>query len=303
MLLNGIICVNKPEGFTSFDVIAKLRGILGMKKLGHSGTLDPMAVGVLPVFAGGAAKAISIIPESSKSYIAGFKLGIETDTQDITGTVISQCAAQVSKEELEGAADEMTGEIRQIPPMFSAVSVGGKRLYELARQGIEVERKARPVTVHRLELLSLDDRTGEGKLDITCSKGTYVRTIIHDIGKLLGCGGVMTSLVRTSSNGFDLDDCFTLEQLEQLKAENRLEEAVLPVEKLFEHLPAIVLDERKTALYKNGVKFRFDQIDGLDGSERYRVYGSCGFIGTAKADFTQKLLRVEKNLYQDGEKK
>lgn len=294
-MLNGIICLNKPEGFTSFDAVAKLRGILGMKKLGHSGTLDPMATGVLPVFLGGATKAISIIPSGDKSYIAGFRLGMETDTQDITGKVLAERSVHVTADRLKSETDKFSGEIMQIPPMYSAVSVGGKRLYELARQGVEVERKPRPVTVYSISVLSFDKSAGEGKLQISCSKGTYVRTIIHDIGQNLGCGGVMTSLVRTASNGFSLEDCFTFGELETLRAEKRLEEAVTPVERLFEALPKIVLDERKTQLYKNGVKLRFGQIEGIGSPEKYRVYGSCGFIGIAKADHEQELLRVDKN--------
>lgn len=149
-MLNGIICVNKPEGFTSFDVIAKLRGILKMKKLGHSGTLDPMATGVLPVFAGSATKAISILPDTDKSYLAGFKLGIVTDTEDITGKILKECPVSVSKEEIEKNAEAFQGNISQTPPMYSAVSVGGKRLYDLARKGIEVDRPSREITVSNL---------------------------------------------------------------------------------------------------------------------------------------------------------
>lgn len=297
MQCNGIICVNKPSGFTSFDVVAKLRGILKMKKLGHSGTLDPMATGVLPVFAGSATKAISIIPVGDKKYTAGFRLGLTTDTQDITGKIISESGVDVSFQKLKNAVEKMTGAIKQIPPMFSAVSVGGKRLYELARQGIEVDREARDITVYSIDILSFDEKTGQGKLSIFCSKGTYVRTIIHDIGVSLGCGAVMTSLVRTSSNGFSIEDCYTLEQLEALRDEEKLESAVIPVERLFSSLPSIILDKRKTALYKNGVKLRFDQLEGITEDKIYKVYGDGGFIGTAKADFEEKILRVDKNLY------
>ncbi len=297
MQYNGIICVNKPAGFTSFDVVAKLRGILKMKRLGHSGTLDPMATGVLPVFAGSAAKAISIIPVGDKKYTAGFRLGLTTDTQDITGKIISEGEFDVTLEQVKNAAEKLTGEIKQIPPMFSAVSVGGKRLYELARQGIEVDREARDITVYSIDILSFDEKTGQGKLSIFCSKGTYVRTIIHEIGVSLGCGAVMTSLVRTSSNGFSIEDCYTLEQLEALRDEEKLESAVIPVERLFSSLPSIILDKRKTALYKNGVKLRFDQLEGITEDKIYKVYGDGGFIGTAKADFEEKILRVDKNLY------
>ncbi len=170
-------------------------------------------------------------------------------------------------------------------------------MYELARQGIEIEREARDITVYSIDILSFDEKTGQGKLSIFCSKGTYVRTIIHDMGVILGCGAVMTSLVRTSSNGFSIEDCYTLEQLEALRDEEKLESAVIPVERLFSSLPSIILDKRKTALYKNGVKLRFDQLDGISEEKFYKVYGDDGFIGTAKADFEEKILRVDKNLY------
>ncbi|MCM1480872.1 MAG: tRNA pseudouridine(55) synthase TruB, partial [Muribaculaceae bacterium] len=187
--LCGVICVNKPAGFTSFDVIAKMRGILKMKRLGHGGTLDPMATGVLPVFAGRAAKACDILPDSGKTYEAGFRFGVTTDTQDVTGTVTKERKADVTAEQLETVLENFRGEIMQIPPMYSAVSVGGKRLYDLARKGIEVERTARPVTIYTLELLEFNEGGQCGVLKISCSKGTYVRTLINDIGEALGSGG------------------------------------------------------------------------------------------------------------------
>ena len=185
-MLNGIICVNKPEGFTSFDVIAKLRGILRMKKIGHSGTLDPMATGVLPVFAGSATRAISILPDTDKSYLAGFRLGLVTDTQDITGKILEEKPFSVSMQEIEAKAPLFRGNIKQIPPMYSAVSVGGKRLYELARKGIDIDRPAREIFIDNFDITEFDEKTGCGKLSVTCSKGTYIRTLIHDLGQELG---------------------------------------------------------------------------------------------------------------------
>ncbi len=303
MQLNGIIPVNKPEGFTSFDVIAKMRGILRMKRLGHSGTLDPMATGVLPVFCGNATKAVSIIPHTGKSYTAGFRLGIVTDTQDITGKILSEQTPCVTLKDLESALENFRGEISQIPPMYSAVSVGGKRLYELARKGIEVEREARKITVSALEIAEYDEKTAEGKLNISCSGGTYVRTIIHDIGQALGCGGAMTSLVRTCSNGFSLDECVTLEQLESLRDSGELEKAVISSERLFTSLPEIRLNEMKTKMYKNGVKLHLDKLKGFDGSEQYRIYSDKNqFLGLACADIENNELRVLKNLYGDGDR-
>ena len=215
--LNGIICVNKPPEFTSFDVIAKMRGIMRVKRLGHAGTLDPMATGVLPVFVGRATKACDILPDRDKVYRAGFKLGLVSDTQDIYGTVSEgKSAADITAEQVKDALGGFVGDIMQVPPMYSAVMINGQRLYDLARQGVVVEREPRPVTVFSLELLEYDEGTCSGSLEISCSKGTYIRTLINDVGDTLGCGGVMTSLVRTKACGFSLEDCVTLEDLQKL---------------------------------------------------------------------------------------
>ncbi|MBE6844239.1 MAG: tRNA pseudouridine(55) synthase TruB [Ruminococcus sp.] len=300
-MYNGIICINKPEGFTSFDVIAKMRGILKMKKLGHSGTLDPMATGVLPVFAGSATKAISIIPEMGKSYRAGFRLGVTTDTYDITGEILEEKTFSKSFAEIEQALSAFRGTITQLPPMYSAVQVNGKRLYDLARKGIEVERPSREVEISRLELLEYDESTGMGVLEMSCSKGTYVRSVIHDMGQSLGSGAVMTSLVRTCSNGFVLDECITLEQLERLRDEEKLSEIIKPVESLFGSLPKLYLSEKKTGMYKNGVKLILDRLPIESGQERVRVYGADRrFIGIAQTDREENVLRVLKNLNGDG---
>jgi len=299
-MLNGIICINKPEGFTSFDVIAKMRGILKMKKLGHSGTLDPMATGVLPVFAGGATKAISLVPETGKSYRAGFRLGVVTDTYDTSGKILEEKEFSINKETVEQALVSFRGEITQLPPMYSAVQVNGKRLYDLARKGIEVERPSRQVEVSRLELTEFDENTGMGILEISCSKGTYIRSIIHDMGQELKCGAVMTSLVRTTSNGFSLEECITLDELERLRDENRLSETLKPVESLFESLPVLCLSEKKTAMYKNGVKLILDRLPVNDDKDRYRIYGADRkFIGLAQADREENVLRILKNFNGD----
>lgn len=300
-MINGIICIDKPDGFTSFDVIAKMRGILKMKKLGHSGTLDPMATGVLPVFAGSATKAVSIIPHTEKSYKADFSLGIATDTYDITGRITEQKDFDISEAQVKDALNNYRGKISQLPPMYSAVSVDGKRLYDLARKGVEVERPLREVEISRLELLRFDERTGRGTIEMTCSKGTYVRTVIHDMGQSLDCGGVMTALVRTSSNGFTLNDCVTLERLEQLRDQNRLCDAVIPVEKLFEGLPEIRLSEKKTGMYKNGVKLRMGELKIPEEAGMLRVYGFDNqFIGIAEPDKKEMVLRIVKNLNGEG---
>lgn len=300
-MLNGIICINKPQDFTSFDVIAKMRGILKMKKLGHSGTLDPMATGVLPVFAGGATKAISIIPETGKSYRAGFKLGIETDTYDTTGEIIGKKDFKISRDQLLNSLEAFKGKITQLPPMYSAVQVNGKRLYDLARKGVEVERPEREVEISRLELLEFDEKTGKGTLEMSCSKGTYVRSVIHDVGQALECGAAMTSLVRTLSNSFSLEECVTLEELEKLRDEDKLWKIIKPVEKMFLTLPQIKLSEKKTTMYKNGVKLMLERMNIPENAEKLRVYGFDGeFIGIAKPDREENVLRVLKNLNGDG---
>jgi tRNA pseudouridine55 synthase len=296
--MNGILCVNKPQDFTSFDVVAKLRGILQMKRLGHGGTLDPMATGVLPVFVGNATKACDIMPDNTKSYRAGFRLGAVSDTQDIWGEVSERSDMAVERAAVEAVIPEFTGKIMQLPPMYSAVQVGGKRLYDLARQGIEVEREAREIEVSELVLDEYDSNTREGVLSIACGKGTYIRTIISDIGERLGCGGIMTSLVRTSSGGFGLDECFTLEEIQKARDEDRLEELILPIERVFVTLPKLRLGEAQTRMYRNGVKLDLSRLRNVrDDADCYGVYGfDGGFIGTAFADREDGILRVGKNL-------
>lgn len=296
--MNGILCVNKPAGFTSFDVVAKLRGILRERRLGHGGTLDPMATGVLPVFVGTATRACDIMPDNTKSYRAGFRFGETTDTQDVTGEVLTRSDTAVGEDALRAVISEFIGDIMQLPPMYSAVQVNGQRLYDLARKGVEVEREPRPITVYGIDLVSYDEASREGALDISCGKGTYIRTIINDIGERLGCGGVMTSLVRTSSGGFTLADCFAFEQIQQARDEDRLAELILPTERVFAKLPRIVLGEAQTRMYRNGVKLDLARVrDIKQDVTDYAVYGSDGaFIGTALADFEGGILRVAKNL-------
>lgn len=296
--MNGIICVNKPQDFTSFDVIAKLRGILRIKRLGHGGTLDPMATGVLPVFVGTATKACDIMPDNSKSYLASFRLGQTSDTQDITGKILSSSDMTVGYDMLNDVLPCFRGKIMQLPPMYSAVQVNGQRLYDLARQGIEVERTPREIEISSLSLVDYDEEKREGVLEIDCSKGTYIRTIINDIGEKLGCGGIMTSLVRTSSGGFTLNDCFTFDEIQNARDEERLEELVLPIERVFEKLPKIRLGEAQSRMYRNGVKLDLERVrDVRDEADTYAVYAhEVGFIGTAVADRENGVLRIGKNL-------
>ncbi len=299
--LNGIICINKPVGFTSFDVIAKMRGILRIKRLGHAGTLDPMATGVLPVFVGRATKACDILPDHDKIYEAGFKLGITTDTQDTTGKILSEAKVTgITSDKIKETLLSYTGDIMQIPPMYSAVQVNGQRLYDLARKGIEVEREARPITVYLLELVSFDENIYEGKLRISCSKGTYIRTLIHDIGSSLGVGASMTSLIRTKACGFSLENCVTFEDLQALASEDiSAEKYLYPIENVFGDLSVITLDEVQEKMYRNGIKLDINRINIPDkNAERVCVYGALGnFIGTALIDKETEEFRVDKNFF------
>lgn len=301
MIGSGILVMNKPQGFTSFDVIGKLRGILKMKRLGHTGTLDPMATGVLPVLIGTAARACDILPDEGKSYRAAFQLGTVTDTQDSTGTVLETHPFDVSADELLAVLPQFIGEIKQIPPMYSAVQINGKRLYELAREGREIERPARTVTISSLTLESYDPASGCGILAIDCGKGTYVRTILHDIGTVLGCGCMMTALERTAACGFSLADAHTFDAVQNAADSEQLESLIVPTDRLFLTLPAIRLGEAQTRLYHNGVKLDLNRVKGICAdAPRCRVYGTDGaeqrFLGLAEADFADGCLRVYKNL-------
>ena len=267
-MANGIIIIDKPQGWTSMDVCAKLRGILKTKKIGHAGTLDPMATGVLPVFVGQATRAVSFAESGSKEYVAGLRLGLVTNTQDTSGETLETHAVTATADDLRAVLPRFTGEIRQIPPMFSAIKIGGRKLYELARKGQEVERKSREITIYELELL---EQTGEDEylLRILCSKGTYVRTLCHDIGQALGCGGCMSSLRRTMAAGFTLSQAVTLEEV-QAQGETLLQS----VDSLFSDSPAYHIRHGKVeALCRNGNAFTVHDLlpDGT-----YRIYGMDG---------------------------
>ena len=267
-MANGIIIIDKPAGWTSMDVCAKLRGILKTKKIGHAGTLDPMATGVLPVFVGQATRAVSFAEGGEKEYVAGLRLGRTTNTQDTEGQTLTQSPVAVGREELEAVLPRFTGEISQIPPMFSAIKINGQKLYDLARQGKEVERKARAVTIFALEVVEQVSET-DYILRIRCSKGTYVRTLCHDIGQALGCGGCMFSLRRTMAAGFTLDESVTLERMQEGG------EALLrPTDSLFRDRPDYRLKtEKQEERCRNGNPF-FIQENLPEGE--YRIYGREG---------------------------
>ena len=275
--MTGIINVNKPSGWTSQDVVAKLRGILREKRVGHGGTLDPMATGVLPVFIGRATRAVQFFESADKEYIAGLRLGETTDTQDTTGTVLTKCEANVTLAGLEAALENFRGVQMQTPPMYSAVKVGGKKLYEIARRGGEVERTPRMIVVSKAVIL------GGEKADFTVhfevSKGTYIRTLCADIGETLGVGGVMSSLVRTRAGEFRLEYSYTLEQIGQAMNNGGLGEILLPVDSVFASLPSVKADKTLEYKIRNGQPVSFPDFD--DG--RYRIYAPDGdFIALAE---------------------
>ncbi|MBU5228430.1 tRNA pseudouridine(55) synthase TruB [Intestinimonas butyriciproducens] len=267
---NGIIIIDKPAGWTSMDVCAKLRGIFHEKRVGHAGTLDPMATGVLPVFLGRATRAVEFAEQTGKEYLAGLRLGLVTDTQDVTGRVLEERPVTCAPAEVEAALAAFRGEILQVPPMYSAVKIGGKKLYELARKGREVERKPRPVTIHALEVL---ERTGAGDylLRVRCSKGTYVRTLCHDVGAALGCGGTLSALRRTEAAGFGLDRAVRLEDVQAAADRGEAERLLLPVDAYFQDHPALTVGLREERAARNGAAFPWRGADGT-----YRVYGPAG---------------------------
>ena len=266
-MANGIVIIDKPAGWTSMDVCAKLRGILKTKKVGHAGTLDPMATGVLPVFVGQATRGVSFAESGEKEYVATLRLGQVTDTQDTTGTVLEERPVAVSAADVAAVLFPFTGEISQLPPMHSAIKVGGQKLYDLARQGKEVERTPRTVTIYELELLSQLSPV-DYSLRIRCSKGTYIRTLCHDIGMALGCGGCMASLRRTMAAGYTLDEAVTVEDVQE-KGESLLREA----DTLFrQHGEYRITDEKQEHFCRNGNPLRAGGLaEGL-----YRVYGMDG---------------------------
>ena len=299
--MNGIIILDKPSGFTSFDAVAVLRGLSHQKKIGHTGTLDPMATGVLPILLGRAAKALNFLPDTDKEYVASFRLGERRDTGDITGEVVERSPAPVALEALEAALPRFRGEILQVPPMYSAVSVGGKRLYELARKGLEVDRPARPVTISRLELLSYDPQTKEGSLRVGCSKGTYIRVLIEDLALAAGSCGTMTALRRTSACGFSQEDAHSLEALKALAAEGRLEEALLPVEGLFALYPAVRVSPAQATRFQNGGGLDLARLRGVPEGGLCRVKSPQGlFLGLGQVDRARGEMKFVKS-FLEGE--
>lgn len=268
--MTGIICLDKPKGMSSFMAVKRASRILGVKKAGHTGTLDPMATGVLVIMLGHSTRFIELLPEHKKSYTARVKLGITTDTLDITGKILSENYVDVSKEQLLSVAEKFKGEIFQVPPMYSALKKDGERLYDLARKGIEVTREQRQITIEKLEIY--DFYGTEFSMDVTCSAGTYIRSLCDDIGRELGCGAVMTELRRTSANGFSIETAVTLEELETLVNENNIQSVLTSVEDALLSYNEITVTKPQANRFHNGGGLAYDRLHGNYPVGIYRVY-------------------------------
>lgn len=276
--MNGIILVDKPQDWTSSDVVAKLRGILHERRIGHSGTLDPLATGLLVVFVGRATRAAEYAEAQAKRYVAGLRLGITTDTQDITGNVLAQSDVKVTEAELRTVLSRFTGEISQIPPMYSAIKVNGQKLYDIARRGGTVERKARNISIHSIDILGQQD--GDYILDVHCSKGTYIRTLCNDIGEALGCGACMSSLRRTGAGDYSLERAYTLAEIQKAADEGRVEELLMPVDSLFGYAGEYRCNENEEKKLRVGARPKTRLPAG-----EYRVYSPSGeFLALCRSE-------------------
>lgn len=284
--MDGILNILKPAGMTSFDVVGFLRKAAGQKKIGHTGTLDPSAVGVLPICLGNATKAIEFMIDKDKVYRAELTLGTATDTQDSSGNVIFAKEVDADNDKIIKTIMEFAGEIQQLPPMYSAIKVGGRKLYELAREGEVIEREPRPITIFRIDVVRIWDEDTDGinktkkvLFDVHCSKGTYIRTLCHDIGESLGCGGHMSFLVRTRAGKYDIDSALTLEEIKELAERKELNNALIPVESVFSDYETIVLNESDLFKYNNGVWLNNATLSAFKNS-LISVYSTNGdFIG------------------------
>lgn len=284
-MIHGVINVYKEKGFTSHDVVAKLRGILKQKKIGHTGTLDPDAVGVLPVCLGSATKLCDMLTDRNKEYIAQLQLGVVTDTQDMTGKVLKKSEVWHKEEEIRKVILSFQGESTQIPPMYSALKVNGKKLYELAREGKEIERKARTIQITEMEIQEMN--LPLVRMRVVCSKGTYIRTLCNDIGEKLGCGGAMKSLIRSRVGEFMLEDALTIGQIEALRDQGSLAEKIVRVDELFREYPACVIENSWKRLIENGNGFGKEQVSkmsepaaeaGTEMPDSIRVYDEDGIF-------------------------
>ena len=295
--MTGIICLDKPRDMTSFMAVKKASRLLGVKKAGHTGTLDPMATGVLVVMLGYSTRFIELLPEHKKSYTARVKLGITTNTLDITGNILSESPVNVTKEQLLSVTENFKGEILQTPPMYSALKKDGERLYDLARKGIEIEREQRKITIEKLEIYDFNGI--EFSMDVTCSAGTYIRSLCDDIGAKLGCGAVMTELRRTSANGFSIEKSVTLEELEKLVSENRTDEVITSVETALISYPEITVTNPQANRFHNGGALDYARLHGDYPVGIYRVYSpqrkllGLGEIKEEKSDLSVRRVLID----------
>lgn len=267
--MNGLVLINKPTDFTSFDVVAVMRRVLGTRKIGHTGTLDPMATGVLPLLVGKATRLCDLMPIGDKTYQATLQLGVTTDTLDCTGTVLSEQECHITETEFQAILPQFVGNQMQLPPMYSAVSVNGVRLYDLARQGKTVERTPRPITVYSIDYVEGCEATQTFTIQVACSKGTYIRSLIDDMGKVLGCGAMMTALCRTVACGFELSQCVDLEQAKKMNPNDLL----LPIETAVAGYPAVTVTAPQATRFQNGGPLDLDRLPISNQSEGiFRVY-------------------------------
>ncbi|MBQ4584942.1 MAG: tRNA pseudouridine(55) synthase TruB [Clostridia bacterium] len=274
----GVLLVNKHEGVTSHDIVNKIRRLYGTKKVGHTGTLDPLATGVLPILIGRSAKASEYLLSESKEYVAHLRLGLTTDTEDITGKVLTTSEAIPTKGEFFEACRHFEGEITQIPPMYSALKVNGQKLVDLARQGIEVERQGRKITIYSIIPEEVSEIEGIYRIRVACSKGTYIRTLCADIGAFLGCGATMTQLERTVSGNFKIEDTYTIEQLENMSLEERTS-LLIPTEELFAEAEAVILPDFYSRLFRSGCEIYLAKIKKQFPVDTFlRVYDGDGFL-------------------------
>ena len=299
-MYHGIINVYKEAGYTSHDVVARLRGICGQKKIGHTGTLDPDAVGVLPVCLGNGTRLCDMLTDRRKEYIATLRLGLMTDTQDISGKVLEEREVLVSPQEVRRVILSFLGDSMQIPPMYSALKVNGKKLYELAREGKEVERAARPITVYGIEVLQ--EEHPEYVFKVECSKGTYIRTLCHDIGEQLGCGAVMTKLIRSRVGEFEIEKAHTLDELQSLADQGILSRAIVPVEMMFEDYPALVVKESSHKVIQNGNQLKkedfMENTEEIADGKEIRVYSHQNiFFGIYRYEKRRKLFSPVKMFF------
>lgn len=298
--MDGIVVINKPGNYTSFDVVAIIRKLLKTKKVGHAGTLDPMATGVLPILAGNATKIQNLLQGSSKEYRAKFRLGLITDTEDISGKILKKNPVNVNVETLKKVISAFVGEIKQVPPMYSAIKKDGVRLYSLARQGIEVSREKRVVTIDDIKLENYNEEMQEATMLVRCSKGTYIRTLCADIGAQLGCGAVMSGLERTRVDSFTLEKSITLDRAKELASENNLDKLLLSIDSVLSKYNAVKVTDAQTVRFLNGGGLTLDRISIKDAqdSQKLRVYGTGGkFLGLGIVNVTKKEMSVYKLLY------